>query len=100
MTTGTGSGKTESFLLPVLARLADEAIHRPDHFSGRAVRALLLYPMNALANEQLGRLCTLFGSSGIRKWFTAAAKVKQSSGDIRGAHCIPACVTMIVIRSG
>ena len=28
-----------------LARLADEAIYRPDHFSSRAVRALLLYPM-------------------------------------------------------
>jgi hypothetical protein len=36
VTTGTGSGKTESFLLPVLARLAEEAIYRPDHFSGCA----------------------------------------------------------------
>lgn len=32
-------------------------------FSTRAVRALLLYPMNALVNDQLGRLRTLFGSS-------------------------------------
>ena len=29
VTTGTGSGKTESFLLPILARLAEEASHRP-----------------------------------------------------------------------
>jgi ATP-dependent helicase YprA (DUF1998 family) len=43
VTTGTGSGKTESFLLPVLARLADEAFHRPDHFATRVMRALLLY---------------------------------------------------------
>ncbi|MCK1283927.1 DEAD/DEAH box helicase [Bradyrhizobium sp. 44] len=48
VTTGTGSGKTESFLLPIMARLADEALQRPNHFANRAVRALLLYPMNAL----------------------------------------------------
>ena len=53
VTTGTGSGKTESFLLPVLARLAEEALDRPNHFETRAVRALLLYPMNALVNDQL-----------------------------------------------
>jgi hypothetical protein len=89
VTTGTGSGKTESFLLPVLARLADEAIHRPDHFSGRAVRALLLYPMNALVNDQLGRLRTLFGSSGVRKWFTAAAKRPAKFGRYTGRTLYP-----------
>ena len=80
VTTGTGSGKTESFLLPVLARLAEEAIHRPKHFSERAVRALLLYPMNALVNDQLGRLRTLFGSSAVRGWFTSRPR---APGQIR-----------------
>ncbi|NDE18723.1 DEAD/DEAH box helicase, partial [bacterium] len=47
VTTGTGSGKTETFLLPILGRLAAEAATRTS-FSTRAVRALLLYPMNAL----------------------------------------------------
>jgi hypothetical protein len=84
VTTGTGSGKTESFLLPVLARLADEAIYRPDHFSSRAVRALLLYPMNALVNDQLGRLRTLFGSNAVRKRFTAAAKRPAKFGRYTG----------------
>ena len=60
--TGTGSGKTELFLLPILGKLAREAAERPDIFGKRhAMRALLLYPMNALVNDQLGRLRSLFG---------------------------------------
>ena len=60
--TGTGSGKTESFLLPILGKLAREARSNPDSFGQRAaMRALVLYPMNALVNDQLGRLRTLFG---------------------------------------
>lgn len=51
--TGTGSGKTESFLLPVLDRILGD-IASGDTRPG--VRALLLYPMNALANDQLKRL--------------------------------------------
>lgn len=89
VTTGTGSGKTESFLLPVLARLADEAIHRPEHFATRAVRALLLYPMNALVNDQLGRLRTLFGSSPVRKFFAAAAKRPAKFGRYTGRTLYP-----------
>ena len=60
--TGTGSGKTESFLLPILGKLAREANRSPDTFVGQpAMRALVLYPMNALVNDQLGRLRALFG---------------------------------------
>ncbi len=51
--TGTGSGKTECFLLPVLSALVTE--HEAGTL-GPGVRALLLYPMNALANDQLRRL--------------------------------------------
>lgn len=53
--TGTGSGKTESFLLPILIHLYRErrAAKRP---SAAGVRALLLYPMNALVNDQRDRL--------------------------------------------
>ena len=51
--TGTGSGKTESFLLPVLSALVKE---REAGTLGPGVRALLLYPMNALANDQVRRL--------------------------------------------
>lgn len=52
--TGTGSGKTEAFLYPVLAhakRMRDQG--------QRGVKALLLYPMNALASDQANRLAKL-----------------------------------------
>ena len=46
--TGTGSGKTETFLYPIAHDLlSDPDPERP------GVRALLVYPMNALANDQL-----------------------------------------------
>jgi hypothetical protein len=47
--TGTGSGKTESFLIPII----DECIRRKGE---KGVKAVLVYPMNALANDQLERL--------------------------------------------
>lgn len=56
VSTGTGSGKTESFLIPLLASIVRE------HENGTlnaGVRALLIYPMNALANDQMERLRSL-----------------------------------------
>ncbi len=55
--TGTGSGKTETFLYPLANRLLDDPNpERP------GVRCLLIYPMNALANDQLYyRIAPLFG---------------------------------------
>ena len=52
--TGTGSGKTESFLVPILNYLVCQKERHKQLRPG--VRALLLYPMNALANDQLKRL--------------------------------------------
>ena len=56
VSTGTGSGKTESFLVPIINSLVAE---NAAGTLGPGVRALLLYPMNALANDQLKRLRTL-----------------------------------------
>ncbi|WP_326550099.1 DEAD/DEAH box helicase [Micromonospora sp. NBC_01813] len=51
ITTGTGSGKTESFLYPVLDHC------RRERAAGRAgIKAVLLYPMNALATDQAQRI--------------------------------------------
>ena len=53
VSTGTGSGKTESFLIPILNHIIKEHESRTLH---AGVRALLIYPMNALANDQVERL--------------------------------------------
>jgi len=72
--TGTGSGKTECFLLPILGKLSREARGKPDTFQNvSAMRAIVLYPMNALVNDQLGRLRLLFGNPRIVKKFTTWA---------------------------
>ncbi|KAF0842581.1 DEAD/DEAH box helicase [Nocardia caishijiensis] len=60
VSTGTGSGKTESFLLPILNSLIAE---KSAGTLGPGVRALLLYPMNALANDQLERLRELLAAT-------------------------------------
>lgn len=54
-TTGTGSGKTECFLFPLLYDILTEKKSRT---SGNlhAVRGLILYPLNALAEDQMRRL--------------------------------------------
>lgn len=69
VTTGTGSGKTESFLLPILSKLAIEAARSPATFARPAVRALVLYPMNALVNDQLGRLRLMLGDAVVAAQF-------------------------------
>jgi hypothetical protein len=52
--TGTGSGKTEAFLLPIVDHLLKE--RDAGTLAEPGVRAMLLYPMNALANDQVKRL--------------------------------------------
>jgi ATP-dependent helicase YprA (DUF1998 family) len=54
VTSGTGSGKTECFLVPILNRLARASAQGLPRLSG--VRALVIYPLNALINSQRERL--------------------------------------------
>lgn len=63
--TGTGSGKTESFLFP----LVDDILRQGDPGEG-GVRAILIYPLNALATDQMHRIARLLfrelGDLGIK----------------------------------
>jgi len=52
VTTGTGSGKTEAFLLPVIQNAWQDAAK----FKKSGLTAILVYPMNALANDQEQRI--------------------------------------------
>ena len=51
VSSGTGSGKTESFLIPVLNECTKSEV--------TGIKAVLIYPMNALANDQVDRLRTI-----------------------------------------
>ena len=53
LSTGTGSGKTEAFLIPIL----DHCLKHP----GPGVKTLIIYPMNALANDQIRRIQGIVG---------------------------------------
>ena len=62
VTTGTGSGKTESFLIPVI----DQLLRESEAGTLRAgVRTLIIYPMNALVNDQIRRLRDLLKDTDI-----------------------------------
>ncbi|MCR8674694.1 DEAD/DEAH box helicase [Micrococcus sp. HG099] len=62
ITTGTGSGKTEAFLHPIL-----DHVLRAKRAGTTGMKALILYPMNALADDQARRLAaTLAGDPALR----------------------------------
>ena len=68
--TGTGSGKTECFMWPMITKLVNEAKSSPSSWNQRGVRAMMLYPMNALVSDQLGRLRRMIGTSSFYDMFT------------------------------
>ncbi|MGW1974322.1 DEAD/DEAH box helicase [Streptomyces sp. NPDC001889] len=74
VTTGTGSGKTESFLIPVLDHC------RRERAAGRAgIKAVLLYPMNALAGDQADRLGDLLDRDDRLREVTAGLYIGEAS---------------------
>ncbi|QLH74478.1 MAG: DEAD/DEAH box helicase [Methanomassiliicoccales archaeon] len=61
ISTGTGSGKTEAFLYPIL----DHCFRLKDQNARKGIVAIIVYPMNALAQDQLERLRPLLVGTGI-----------------------------------
>lgn len=59
--TGTGSGKTECFMWPLVSKVASEAHDNEKSWRKRGVRAVIMYPMNALVSDQVSRLRRLLG---------------------------------------
>jgi superfamily II DNA or RNA helicase len=62
ISTGTGSGKTKSFLIPILNLLLKE---QREGTLGPGVRVMLIYPMNALANDQMRLLRNILNGQKI-----------------------------------
>lgn len=80
VSTGTGSGKTECFLYPILGHLHDVALQankraeeEGEKKRHRGMKAIVLYPMNALVGDQLKRLRTLLGD------YTLAEELAQEA---------------------
>ncbi|MFT0286493.1 DEAD/DEAH box helicase [Bacteroides thetaiotaomicron] len=74
LTTGTGSGKTECFLYPIL----DYCYHqnRFEHRTG--VKVIIMYPMNALASDQAKRLAeTIWNDERLKGKVTAGLFVGE-----------------------
>lgn len=64
ISTGTGSGKTECFMWPMVSKLVLEQMRSPKTWEIRGIRAIMLYPMNALVADQMGRLRHMIGNEG------------------------------------
>lgn len=62
VTSGTGSGKTECFMIPILDNLVRQSEQTKEPLEG--VQALFLYPLNALINSQKDRLLAWTGNFG------------------------------------
>lgn len=61
VSTGTGSGKTECFMWPLLAKMAAEARNSKESWAKRGIRTIIMYPMNALVSDQVSRLRRMIG---------------------------------------
>ncbi len=91
--TGTGSGKTESFLLPILDHCLSGA-------GSPGVKAILVYPMNALASDQAARIARLIHDNAkLRGRVTAGLYVGEDRGKKAGGETRMGKATVITDRA-
>ncbi|MEU0917215.1 DEAD/DEAH box helicase [Streptomyces cyaneofuscatus] len=79
VTTGTGSGKTEAFLVPVI-----DHCRRSKAAGKHGIKAVLLYPMNALAGDQADRIGELLEDERLRD-VTAGLYIGEASSTKNGS---------------
>ncbi|MDO4822615.1 MAG: DEAD/DEAH box helicase [Bacteroidales bacterium] len=127
ITSGTGSGKTESFMLPLLADIYKEyvssnwapATSHANWFEGvierrstkkkyvpkqrlndprpAAIRALVLYPMNALVEDQMARLRKALDSNDVRAFMHSKMKGNRIYfGSYNGSTIAPKSYDLIM----
>ena len=84
VSTGTGSGKTECFLYPVVSK----CLELKDQSAPSGVSAILVYPMNALAEDQLGRLRGLLAGTGI-SFGMYVGKTPEHENQVAGIRLAP-----------
>ena len=81
VSTGTGSGKTECFLYPVIIR----CLALRDEEAPPAISAVIVYPMNALAEDQLMRLRGVLAGTGI-PFGIHVGKTPERESDVVGVR--------------
>jgi len=79
ITAGTGAGKTEAFLLPILAGLWKERREAND----RGIRCLILYPMNALVTDQVTRLYELLRGQNTLSLFHFTSETPETDARVK-----------------
>ena len=85
--TGTGSGKTECFLYPVLEHCRRQA-------GKKGIKAVVVYPMNALASDQARRIARIVHDTpSLRGKVTAGLFIGQTGGSPRDQMGSDAVVT-------
>lgn len=84
VSTGTGSGKTECFLYPIISH----CLHLRDQGTPAGISAIVVYPMNALAEDQLSRLRALLAGSGI-SFGLYVGKTPERDADVGGQRLPP-----------
>lgn len=87
ITAGTGAGKTEAFLLPILSGLWKQP--RSDNETG--TRCLILYPMNALVTDQVTRLYGLLEEQTTLSLFHFTSETPEKDRNVKAEERWKSC---------